>query len=452
MADLVLEAMQARQKGDILGTRQLLAQALVQDPHNEAAWMMMSEVVDDVKLKRSCLQRVLLINSGNQAAQLALAKLDTSPLSAVVRGERYKPLIPPRDAKTPPFTPPFTWTAEDTGMESGGDLTYPDLTGEHVNQPAPPPARFDWASESAEPDKTFERIFNRVSNPDQALQPLPDTDLEWLEGHSRDSSGHELTEQEKQDRLLDVLVGNTTAAAIEPPSISPESLPAQAEPSAQELVPVEEPEPLLWHNPKAHIDRLVILGVSSLIIANPLESDIPHILGLFKEKKMLRDLLGENAGTIKLSSITRLEANPARSLLKISYWQEGAIVSIPLAFTDPPTLDEVLSALQNRLGDGFTRREQIRSLKAKLLGPLVSLLVFGGLTWLLVAGLPLLSQLSFFQNGNLPQVLVSLQNFVSQVGGFTILLIGLILVLICLIWLVVNLFKPARLIILEQKS
>ena len=51
---------------------------------------------------------------------------------------------------------------------------------------------------------------------------------------------------------------------------------------------------------------MVILTSTSLIYANPKESDIPHIMGLFAEKKMLRDLLGENAGVIKLESIQRL--------------------------------------------------------------------------------------------------------------------------------------------------
>jgi hypothetical protein len=461
MADLLIEAMQARQKGDKSQARQLLAQALVQDPHNEAAWMMMSEVVDDIKLKRSCLQRVLLINPQNEAASLTLTKLDTSPLAPVLRGERYKPLVPPGGGKTPPFTPPFTWTEEDTGVEGLGDLTYPDLTGTHVNQPAPPQAKFDWAAESAEPDKTIERIFNKVSNPDQALQPIPDTNLDWLEGRSKDGGDDQgLTEHEKEARLLDELVGSTVAATIQQPAPGAESAqPAVSTsadtgaepPAASAPVEGEEPQPVLWDNPKARTDRLVILGVSSLIVATPAESDIPHILGLFNEKKMLRDLLGENAGTIKLDSIERLTANPARSELKIRYRQEGAATTYTLYFSAPEVLDEVMAALQARLGEGFSRRERVMPFKRKVLAPLICLLVLFVLEWVLIAGLPLMSRLMVFQARFLRQALDSLQAFVNQLGAYNILMVGIILALLDLTWLVIRLFKPARLIILEHK-
>lgn len=181
MPDLLLQAMDARMSGDLTQAKQLLAQALIQDPHNEGAWMLMSEVVDDVKLKRTCLQRVLLINPENSAANIALMKLDTSPLGPVVRGERYKPVIPPKLEKAPPFTPPFTWTGDEAQFQALGDMTYPDLTGEEVNQMPETPTSFDWANESAEPDKTIDKIFNAISNPEQAAEPLPDTDMSMLD-------------------------------------------------------------------------------------------------------------------------------------------------------------------------------------------------------------------------------------------------------------------------------
>jgi hypothetical protein len=459
MADLLLEAMQARQKGDISQARQLLAQALVQDPHNEAAWMMMSEVVDDVKLKRNCLQRVLLINPQNEAASNALARLNTSPLSPVQRGERYKPLIPPKSDKTPPFTPPFTWTAEDTGLEGSGDLTYPDLTGEHVNQPPAPPAKFDWAVESAEPDKTIEKIFNKVSNPDQALQPLADTDLDWLEDQSKAGDEQRLTEQEKEARLLDALVGSAVTETINQPEASaettqdnaPEGTPLEAGEFGSQLGSEQaEAEPLLWDNPNAKTNRLVILGIGSIIYASPAESDIPHILGLFNEKKMMRDLLGKNAGTIKLDSLQRIEANPSKTELKIKYRQNGPAALLKLKLSSPEVIEEILTALETRLGSAFSRREKVISWKDKLLLPLIILVVLIALGWLLIGGLPLLSQLAFFQVGLPQQVLYNVQYYVDQIGLYTIFMIGIILMALDLVWLVINLFKPPKLIILKR--
>src|SRR4030067_2193520 len=109
MTDLLQEALIAKERGDIVLAKQLISQTLIQQPRNEAAWMLMSDVVEDVKLRRNCLERVLFINPNNNAASTALSKLHTSPLSPIARGERDKPLNPPQLEKVPPFTPPFPW-------------------------------------------------------------------------------------------------------------------------------------------------------------------------------------------------------------------------------------------------------------------------------------------------------------------------------------------------------
>src|SRR5512137_2701770 len=127
MADLLIQAMSAKQNGDITLAKQLLSQAIIQDPRNEGAWMLMSELVDDVKLRRNCLERVLAINPENAAANIALTRLNTSPLGPVIRGERNKPLDAPKIEKTPPFTPPFTWSGDQEQYLALGDLTFPDL-------------------------------------------------------------------------------------------------------------------------------------------------------------------------------------------------------------------------------------------------------------------------------------------------------------------------------------
>src|SRR4030066_482097 len=130
MTDLLQEALIAKERGDITLAKQIISQALIQQPGNEAAWRLMSDVVEDVKLRRNCLERVLSINPNNTAASTALSKLNTSPLSPVVRGERDKPFNPPRLEKTPPFTPPFTWEGEQKQLLALGDLTYPDVPGD----------------------------------------------------------------------------------------------------------------------------------------------------------------------------------------------------------------------------------------------------------------------------------------------------------------------------------
>jgi len=460
MADLLLQAMEAKQRGDISQAKQLLAQALVQNPQSEGAWMMMSEVVDDVSLKRNCLQRVLLINPKNEAASIALMKLDSSPLGPVVRMDRYKPVSSPKNENSPAFTPPFVWTVEDADNQALENMTYLDQNADQGGQFPGKSLTFDWAAESDEPDKTIERIFETVSNPEKAAVPLPDTDLNWLEESTASGTpGASLTDQEKEARLLDELVGAAVATPAKQQgnvsdefkvSSEPELGMGAFAPSEETQSDLYEPDPLLWDNPKLKTDRLVILGSKSIIVASPAASDIPHIIGLFNEQKMLRDLLGAKAGTIKLENIVRLSTDTDRSVLEITYRQDQRLATHQITFSSRQVRDEALSALELRLGAGFARRERSFPLQDKILPPVLSLVVIALIGWVLIGGLPLLSQLQVFEAGVLQLILSTLQQIVSIFGAFNLLLIGVILILLCLLWLTVNLFKPTHLLIVEK--
>jgi hypothetical protein len=462
MPDLLLQAMDARLRKNDAKAKQLLAQALIQDPHNEGAWMMMSEVVDDVKLKRNCLQRVLLINPQNSAASIALMKLDTSPLSPVVRGERYKPVVPPKIGKAPPFTPPFTWSGDEAQFQALGDMTYPDLTGDEVNQPPETPTTFDWASDSAEPDKTIGKIFDAVSNPERAVEPLPDSDLSWLDNPlaAGAAAGAAATGSSTGAVSGEALAGSFAEASNGQPPFTDSGFMVSTDPQigvadneADNLTQagLNEPDPLLWDNPKSKTERMVILGSKSIIYANPAESDVPHILGLFKEKKMLRDLLGENAGTIKLESIHRLTVNPKKSNIDIEYTLDEKPAIHQLIFASPNERDEAWDALQLRLGGGFTRTTHKFSLVDKILAPLLIVVLVAVLGWFLLGGLSYLAGVPAFQSGVLQLILVNIQYYVDLIGPQIILMIAVVLVVLCLIWLLINLSKPSNLVILEQK-
>ncbi len=48
MTDLLREALSAEQRGDFALAKQFLSQALIEDPNNETAWMLMADAVDDL--------------------------------------------------------------------------------------------------------------------------------------------------------------------------------------------------------------------------------------------------------------------------------------------------------------------------------------------------------------------------------------------------------------------
>jgi hypothetical protein len=212
-----------------------------------------------------------------------------------------------------------------------------------------------------------------------------------------------------------------------------------------------EPDFLLWDNPKAKTDRMVILGSKSIIYANPAASDIPHILGLFDERKMLRDLLGEDAGTIKLDTIQRLTANPERANLNIDYKPNEKTVTHQLTFSNAQARDEALDALQLRLGADFNRTTRKFSLADKILLPLLIIVLVAVIGWVLLIGISYLEGAAGFQSGILQLILINTQYYVDLIGPSNILMIAIVLVALCLVWLVINLSKPSSLLIVERK-
>jgi hypothetical protein len=210
---------------------------------------------------------------------------------------------------------------------------------------------------------------------------------------------------------------------------------------------------LLWDNPKAKMDRMVILSGKSLVYANPTESDIPHILGLFEEKKMIRDLLGENAGVIKLESIRRLSANPKKADLSIEYLDnDEKLITHKLTFSSPQVRDEVIAAIQMRPGADFLQSTETFRLQDKIVPPLAILLLLAFLSWLMFAGLPMLNGLTGSQLGLLQPIVSGLHSFVSSAGRYILSIIIILCGLLTLVWLVSNLMKPTNLTILERHT
>lgn len=99
-----------------------LARLLKQDFHNEQAWWLLAQSQDDPLRRKDCLERVLALNPGNDAARQMLAALDPGapPVAA-----------PPSAAPTPPE--PFSISA--AGVE-------PPQFADAPSRAAPEPVKF----------------------------------------------------------------------------------------------------------------------------------------------------------------------------------------------------------------------------------------------------------------------------------------------------------------------
>lgn len=77
--DDLQKAIELLRDGDTLAARRLLSDIVKIDPNNEQAWLWLSSAVTDEERRRECLEHVLRINPGNQAAHLALVALSQPP-------------------------------------------------------------------------------------------------------------------------------------------------------------------------------------------------------------------------------------------------------------------------------------------------------------------------------------------------------------------------------------
>src|SRR4030042_4257289 len=396
MSELLQQALTAKASGEITLAKRLISQALIQQPNDEAAWMLMADLVDDIRQRRNCLERALAINPKNTDARIAMTKLTTSPLLPVTRGERDKPLNLPKLEKIPPFT----WEAGQEQYLTVDELTPTGATSEQPEQPAGTEPTFDWANDSDEPDKTIHKIFAAVSNPESVYQSLPDTDVRPSEKDTsiEPAKAAYVPEEDQDARLLDELVGSEqeSLTAHKPTGLEDFTISSVPQLILDDFATAEQngelatPEFLLWDNPKAKKYRLVILSSKSLIFANPKPTDIPHIVGFFAENKRVRDLLGDNPGMIKLEAIKRLTANPHTHSLAIDHRINKRTSTHKLTFSSEQAIDEAMAAFQMRLGPDFSLTRHIFSLQDKIVPPLAGLLLILFLVWGVTIGLPML--------------------------------------------------------------
>jgi hypothetical protein len=87
------QAILAAKAGRKAEARRLLEAVLNADERNEQAWLWLSGVVDDAEERAICLENVLIINPGNQAARQGLAALQATRAAG-------RPAVPDTPAAT----------------------------------------------------------------------------------------------------------------------------------------------------------------------------------------------------------------------------------------------------------------------------------------------------------------------------------------------------------------
>src|SRR5262245_28000469 len=98
--------------------RQLLSQAVQQNPNDEQAWYYLAAAVDDLAQRKMCLERVLAINPNNTNARQVLDKTNAqlgaagAPASPPPAAQRAVPDVAPQPMRQPDSSGPAAVAVE----------------------------------------------------------------------------------------------------------------------------------------------------------------------------------------------------------------------------------------------------------------------------------------------------------------------------------------------------
>ncbi|HEX9438982.1 MAG TPA: hypothetical protein VF909_04830, partial [Roseiflexaceae bacterium] len=105
-AALLEQAINALKAGDSARARDLLAQAIQQNPTDDRAWLWLSGAVTTDADRRRCLERALALNPRNQAARRGLALLSSAPAPPAQASAPVPASADQETARTAPASPP----------------------------------------------------------------------------------------------------------------------------------------------------------------------------------------------------------------------------------------------------------------------------------------------------------------------------------------------------------
>ena len=98
-----MQGIAAVKAGDLANARQLLTQAVQENPNSENAWFWLSAALKTPQGRATCLRKVLALNPTNQTARRGLEALNNTPRApALVAQSPTIPSTPPASRRQAP--------------------------------------------------------------------------------------------------------------------------------------------------------------------------------------------------------------------------------------------------------------------------------------------------------------------------------------------------------------
>ena len=142
MEETTREGIAALKRGDTARARELLRQAVEENPDDLKAWLWLSGAVESDEERVECLQRVLELNPEHEAARLGLAKLTNAAGPPEGQEEEAPPREEPEeaeahDAEAPAATVPEAPPAVEEEPHEPADEAEPPPEEETAPEPKP---------------------------------------------------------------------------------------------------------------------------------------------------------------------------------------------------------------------------------------------------------------------------------------------------------------------------
>jgi hypothetical protein len=199
----------------------------------------------------------------------------------------------------------------------------------------------------------------------------------------------------------------------------------------------------VWVNPRAALDRATLLFDDALVVANPSAEIAAQLPARLAAGEPLETLLGGKTTVIPLANIRKIRGKQGADDLDVSYTAQGKARTMNVGFADSATRDEMLDALQHRMGAGFQLRVQELSPLQAAIKPFFMLLVA---TFFVVAGfvgaLEIAAGAEYDISGRGALLQRAYVSIVSLLGPVGVLVLGGLLVLALLVWFVRRVLNP----------
>lgn len=138
----------------------------------------------------------------------------------------------------------------------------------------------------------------------------------------------------------------------------------------------------VWCADDTDFGDLIVISTDNLIVDRPEEEDARSIRDALLQGKTPASVISSDADNIPLVSVTRISADLTDKEIEIEYKKGKETEEKTLHLANDTKRDEVFAALKNVYGDKFEEFEDKHSIPQAVYAPLMSLTIFGFLTWI----------------------------------------------------------------------